>query len=447
MKSMAKLLSVILGVQLLGVPLPAGQRPEAKPAQAGDPAKWPIREIRVEGAKLYTPQQVVEVSGLRPGDLATAQNFERARERILDSGIFESFGVRYEPLPSGGGFVVTIEISEPDLLYPWSIERLPISAADFAARAAGSLPLFGPRIPSSETYLLRASKLMEEMLAANGVKETVTARLLILGKDRLTLVFGPKAPPPIVTEVRFTGVRAIEPQILSKALGAVALGTPYLEPNFRLLLDSQIKPMYEAAGKLKVTFPKLTVGPSKRGEGVCVTVQVDEGTAYKLEKIDITGTPLSPQDLQDTGQFKIGQTIDYSEIGKGLNRIIEKLKAMGYLKVTYEATPTADEEKATISMLVKMKVGSEYKFGKLIIKGLDLESEHYLRTLWVMKPGEAFRTTYPDFFLKQVRDRRLFENLGATQAEVKLNEETGTADVVLIFKGGPSQPEKPKQEP
>jgi len=262
-----------------------------------------------------------------------------------------------------------------------------------------------------------------------------------IGKDQIGIVFGPKAPPPNVAEVKFAGARGIDPRYLVKALSEVAVGTPYIETNFRMFLENQIRPMYEAAGRLKATFPKLTLEPWTGGRGVVVTVHVEEGAAYVLDNIEVRGTPLSPQDLKDDGQFKTGETVNFSEIGKGMNRILDHLKAGGYMNAKYSASRRLSDEKKTVDVFVDVDPGPQYKFGKLMIKGLDLESEPVIRKIWAMKAGEPYRHGYPDLFLNQVRERGLFDNLGDTKAEVKADEKTLLVDVVLTFKG-----EKPKPE-
>ena len=66
----------------------------------------------------------------------------------------------------------------------------------------------------------------------------------------------------------------------------------------------------------------------------------------------------------------------------------------------------------------------------------DLDSEAEINRIWTMKPGKPFNPDYPDLFLTRVRDEGLFDNLGKTKAESKINEQDHTADVTLTFTGG-----------
>ncbi len=417
---------------------------KAAPARSdlGDPAQWPIREIRVSGHKHYTPQQIVAASGLKGDSTVSRQTFEAVRDRLLATGCIETITWKYQPVPDGGAYSVTLIITEPDQFLPWVIDRVPVDRDAFFARAKQEIPMFSETIPSTEALLNRGAALLEKMAAEKGVKEPMGAKVLLIQKDTIAIVFGPRTPPPNVAEVRFTGARAVDPRELVKSLSQVAIGMPYIEANFRMVLENQIKPMYETAGRLLVTFPQLDVTPAANGRGVLVTIHVDEGGNYVLEDIQVRGTNLSEQDLKDAGQFKTGQTVNYSEIGKGLNRITDELKANGYMKASYKAQRRVNEQKKTVILVVDYDPGPQYRFGKLEIKGLDIESEPVIRKLWAIKPGDPFRGGYPDMFLNTIRDRGIFDDLGETKAELKPDDKTLLVDVLLIFKGAPPKPKE-----
>ena len=62
-------------------------------------------------------------------------------------------------------------------------------------------------------------------------------------------------------------------------------------------------------------------------------------------------------------------------------------------------------------------------------------SEPAIRKMWGVKEGKPFDAEFPDAFLKDVRDQGLFDNLGDTSAQTKVNEDRRTVDVTLIFLG------------
>jgi hypothetical protein len=70
-----------------------------------------------------------------------------------------------------------------------------------------------------------------------------------------------------------------------------------------------------------------------------------------------------------------------------------------------------------------------------------------MRKLWSMKEGKAFNPEYPDFFLRQVKERGLFDDLGETKAAVDVNEKNNTASVTLNFRGSSTESGGASREP
>ena len=64
----------------------------AKPAAPGPaaPQKRAIASIAVEGNRIFSKEQVLAVSGLKIGQLASRPEFDEARDRLVESGAFES---------------------------------------------------------------------------------------------------------------------------------------------------------------------------------------------------------------------------------------------------------------------------------------------------------------------------------------------------------------------
>jgi outer membrane protein assembly factor BamA len=439
----------VAAILLFALPLCPAQtkqqrRPAAKKSQPA-PAPGPpvIQAIEVTGTNVYKPEQVIEVSGMKIGSPATREVFEAARDKVLATGCFESFGWKYEPLPGGQGFKATLEITEVAQFYPWALERLPaLQAAEFSARAQKEIPLFGERIPASEVYMNRAAALIQRMLAERGVTEKVMARVQLIGKDTIAILFGPSTPPPNVAEVRFEGARVINPQYLVKALSDVAIGTSYLEPNFRMLLENQIRPMYDTVGRLRAAFTKLEVVPSAKVKGVVVTIHVEEGEPYTLGKVELSGLPINKADADDIGAWGIDKQVNFSEIGRGIEKIRDRCREDGYMKIAYKARRVLNDDKKTVDIFVDFDPGPQYKLGRLLIQGLDLETEPVIRKLFTMKPGDPYRQSYADRFLAEIRDRGIFDNLGETKSKIEVNDARQTVDLTLIFSGEKRPPKK-----
>ena len=404
------------------------------------PATWPIEQIIVEGLQNYKTEQVIAATGLKIGQPADKPVFEAARDRLLATGAFDTVGYSFEPTAGNKGYRVTFQVTEIAQLYPYRFDELGVSAEELSGVLRRSDPLFGARIPGTDVLLKRYARVLENYLAQRGSKEKVVGRLTSDVPGELIIVFRPASAPPTVAEVKFTGNSVVPTSTLLNTIAGVAVGIPYSEPRFRQLLDSSIRPLYDARGRLRVSFPKITVERAKDVDGLIVAVEVNEAESYQLGEVTLNG---APQELLKAGDFKTGDLANFDEINAGIERIRRRMRANGYMQVQSSAKRSINDEKKTVDLAVTVEPGPQYVFGKLTIEGLDIHTEPVIRKLWALKEGQPYNNEYPDLFLNRVREQGVFDNLGKTSAKVNVNEQTRAVDVTLRFEGAPP----PKKEP
>ncbi|MGD0199439.1 MAG: POTRA domain-containing protein [Bryobacteraceae bacterium] len=413
--------------------------PKPKPTAAAETA-WPIESIAIEGLHNYTREQVLGVVGLKPGQKAAAKDFEAARQRLLATGVFESAGMRYGPGAGGQGYAVTFEVAEAGPTFPVRFEDLGAPPEKLREALKQADPFFGPQIPATETLLARWARTLE---AALGGGQKVAGRLEPDENQQLSVVFRPAAAPLAVARVRFTGNQVVPSSALENAINAVAVGVPYREPRFRLLLESQIRPFYEARGRVRVAFPQIRTEPEKDVKGVAVTVTVEEGASYSLGAVDVAGAGLTPEELKKITEFKSGEVFNRETLQAGVVKLEKRLRRNGYMRVASEVERRINDQTKTVDVTLRFQPGPRYVFGQLAIEGLDILSEPVVRQMWGLKPGDSFDGDYPDHFLDRVREEEIFDNLGQTRAAVNLNDSNHTADVTLVFHGESPKPKKP----
>ena len=367
---------------------------------------------------------------------------EAARTRLMETGYFGSAGYRFKPSASGKGIAATLEISEIAEVYPIGFERLEAPSQELAAVLKASDPLYRDKIPASRQVLDRYARSIESSLAARGDKTAVVGKLAADKQNRLTVVFGPSAPPPVIAEVRFTGNAVLPAAALQNAITAVAVGAPYTESGFRDLLDASVRPLYEARGRIRVAFPKLAVEKAEQVEGLAVTVEVSEGEVYSLGGVRLAGENLPEQELRKAAAFRAGEIVDFSEIEAGLDRIKSTLRRSGYLKVETQAERAISDEQKKVDLVVTIEPGPQYLFGQLTIQGLGLDAEAEVKRLWSLKPGAPFDVEYPDYFLQRMSEDGVFDNLGKTRSATKIDDASRTVGVTLFFTGAPRPPRR-----
>jgi outer membrane protein assembly factor BamA len=242
--------------------------------------------------------------------------------------------------------------------------------------------------------------------------------------------------------VKFHGNQVLPEDALRLAVSKVAIGSPYNEARMREILDFSVRPPYEARGRIRVAFPKIQAERAKDVSGLVVSGDVAEGESYNLGEVSISGSSAPEEALRKAAAFKSGEIANFDEVRAAIDRIHQLLRANGYMGVTSKVDRKIDEEKKVVDLALRIEDGPQYTFKKLEVKGLDLHGEAAIHKLWALKEGQPFNAGYPDFFLNRVREDGIFDNLGKTKRDIKVDEANRTVDVVLTFGGEPPPPKK-----
>ncbi len=393
-------------------------------------------------------ERIVAVIGLKIGQPVTKASFDVARERLLASGAFENVGYEFKPSAKKTGYDVKFELMEVLQMYPYRFEDLPAPDDKLRAAITNQEGIFDGQIPFIPGVIDSFEKILAKVVDN---KVEVHGGLNYSNPDQPVIVFRPPGDAPRISEVQFMGNSVLTTEQLAARFIQVAFGSEYTEAKVRALLAANITPMYEAKGRLRVAYPKVSAATSTAPEvvAVSVSVSVEEGPEFKLGAIAYAGIDLKDaklkKEIDSLTDFRTNETANFDDIEKSLERLRQRYRRRGYVHVNVQAERTLRE--STVDLLVKIEPGPQFVYGKLDIKGLDILSEPPLRQMWGERTGKPFDPTFPDAFLKEIMEDRLFDNLRETKSQTKLNEDNKTADVTLVFTGGQPNSTPTRRQP
>jgi outer membrane protein insertion porin family len=396
----------------------------------------PLQSLRVAGNRAIPAEKILAVSGLKTGTVVTKADFDAARQRLDATGAFVTVGYEYKPAASGSasgpasGYDAVIEVHEIDNIFPYRFEDLPKPDNVLREALRAQEPLWGDEIPyeAIERYV--------DTITQTGVGIAVTAKLERLPAVGLTIVFQPASTLSNIAEVRFEGNDALPAALLLRAINDAAIGIPYTEKALREALDTAVRPLYEARGRIRVAFPKLAVERAKKLDGVDVTVTVEEGSVYTLGEVSFTGVdPSETAGLLRSADLRKRDTANFDDVRAAVERIEKKYRESGYLHVSSRVDRDVHDAERVVDVTVVLDLGPQFRFGKLEIKGLDILSEPEIRKAWGQMEGRPYQPGYADAFLSRLRAEKVFDNLGKTLAEPHIDESSKTVDVTLTFSG------------
>jgi outer membrane protein insertion porin family len=328
MKSVARTI-LLLAVAFAAI---AQTHKPRKPASTDAPAHeegapWPLEHLSVEGNQNYSAQQLLAVTALKVGDTVDKNKLEDARQRLLDTGVFDRAGYRYVSAQDNKGYDVTFEVAEMAQMYPIRFEDLPATDDQLRDLLKQKDPLFAPKIPATKIEIDRYVKWIAEFLAQQNYHETLVGKVTSEDSPELTILFRPAKQRASIARVKFTNTGDLPSGLLQTAISGVAIGVGYTEPRLRMLLDASVRPLYEARGMIRVSFPKVETVPAKDVDGVEVTVQVEQGPVYKLGRVNFTGSDdLTPKELNKLTNLKPDKPVNFDDVRSGQDKIAQSLR-------------------------------------------------------------------------------------------------------------------------
>jgi outer membrane protein assembly factor BamA len=405
-----------------------------KPKPQGPPSA-PLGEILVKGNQHYKTEDIIAASRLKVGQRVLETDFEPARERLMATGGFETISYRYQPMPNGDGYSLTFEVLEIGRALPVRFEDLPIPDAELVKFLKDKEPLFGgDRAPGNTLVLERFAKELTEFLAPKGLKEPVAAQVIADNPGELAVLFRPNTQRPRVAQINFVGNQLLDTPTLANAFAIVSIGVEYKEQTVRNLLDTAIRPLYEARGYLGVQFPKIATKPKPEVQGLDVVIQVVEGKPYRYGQITAVGTGISSKEVFSIAGLKPEDVSNFDSVNAVPKRLIERMQRDGYMRAKASYDRKIDHNAQLVHLQFKTEPGTIYTFNKLHIKGLDLHGEPAIRKMWGLKYGKPFNIEYPQRFLNEVKDENMFDGLKETKFETKIDDKALSVDVLLIFR-------------
>ena len=418
-------------------------RPPQAAGSTAPAARWPIESLVVEGNHTYSAEQILAVAGLKVGQVVGKPEFEAARKRLIDTGAFETVGYKFTA-GAAKGYAAVFQVLEVQQAYPAEFENLHVSEVELRAALREKDPLFSSgKLPATQPAFERYKSWVEEFITAKGQPEKIAVGVAPTSTGEFAVIFRPAHSLPVVALVTFRGNHAIPYNVLHDAISGAGIGAEYTEDRFREILNTAIRPIYEARGRMRVKFTELRTEPTKDVLGLHVFVTIDEGRSYTMGKVSIEGpAPVEASELLRNIDVKAGDVANFDKVDEGLEAMRKAVRRAGYLNAKITADRVVDDGHESVDAVVHVEAGPQFTMGKLTVAGLDLEGEAEVFRIWTMKMGKPFNPEYPNYFLGVLRQQNLFEHLGKTTADVKVNDKTHTADVKLTFTAG-----KPAEKP
>jgi len=404
-----------------------------------------LREIHTQGLKHLTEEQVAYLTGLKIGAQVGRSDLQDAADALVRTGLFSKVTYKFDTKMDK--VLLTFQVEEnPRLLvsydnFPWYDD------SELNAAIQKLLPFYDGHLPEAGSVVERAADALKQVVAAREPHVDVTHQVVLnpLGEGS-EQQFSVAGVVPRIASLEFSDAKLVQDPAVRAHMPEI-LDHPYSRLAIDLFLSEQIRPIYQQQGFLqaKIGPPevRLSGNPNqqKLSEQIPVFVPCTPGAIYKWKEVEWKGNAaISTITLSNVLGMKPGDVANGQAIFGAWERVREEYGERGYLEAKVTPSPVYDDTAHTVSYVVTIEEGPQYRFGEMTISGMSLGGERMIREAWTLKPGDLFNKKVFEDFLVRLESHRetIFKDLPAHYDTVghflQTDPAKGTVEVLLDFK-------------
>jgi outer membrane protein assembly factor BamA len=403
--------------------------------------KFQPKNIVFKGDPEYSDEELLKAAGLKKGVTLTVDEMKTHFQLLMDTGMFESVAYKFD------GVDLIYTIVPAGLLYPVRLENLPLlPGKDLDAKLHERLPLYHGKVPSEGGLLENVRGALEEILAAQGIKASVTATPFGTPgtKDVSAMGFTIATPQVRVGSISVEGVSpAMAARVKNAATHAVgaAFDTENTQSNLEHIFDTLYVDNGYAAAK---TVASRSGDPVITADAISIpyTVAVQEGRLYKLGSIHLpAGALVSQSDIDKMMTVRPDAAENGLAVRSTWFLISTRYKSKGYLDCVVTPHAELDDASGVVNYTVDVDPGLVYHMSLLKFENVSDDLRNQLMRHWQLFPGDPFDPSYVSGFIAAAMkaDPVLMRTLMAvkTTYDVHANPQTHEVNVVIRLEKRP----------
>jgi outer membrane protein assembly factor BamA len=327
---------------------------------------------------------------LKAGMAMSSPEMNDHAQKLMDSGVFSNITFKFD------GVNLTFNLEPAPHLLPVQLENFPLAAgADLNAKLHEKLPLYHGKVPTDGGLLEGVRSGLEEVLASQGIKATVTAVSSLDSRSHkgAAMSFNISDPPVLVGAIHVDpATPALDPK--AQEVLVKETGSPYSLEGTPNQLSTYVGNVYRDKGYLEADFHAAPQGaPVIAADGIHIPILLsgNPGKLYRLSSVQLgPGMLVSQADFDHQSGIHPGDIADGQHVTENWMYISRQYHNKGYVKATVNPTATFDRDKGTVSYSVAVEPGPVYSMGKLTVENVDDALRDAILAAWPMPAGAVF---------------------------------------------------------
>jgi outer membrane protein assembly factor BamA len=375
-------------------------------AAQGTRPSFVVSEVHSLGSHRYSDAQIAATAGLKPGDPVDNERLQEIAGELAQLGIFSRVNYRFTAKDRRA--IINFEVQDADV-FPVMFENFPwFTDQELSDEIRKAVPLFDGRAPNGGSLLDEITAALSGKLASRGIRANVEHTLVAEPSgSEMIMQFRQDGPSFTVSSIQFNDLMAQNSEKLHDRASDL-VGKTLSRFAIELFENEQVRPLYLAAGEIRVKFdaPILQLSDASGGNApstVVVQIPIKPGPVFHISGVTWTGnTALDNAALSRLVAVKAGDLADGMRLAAGWQQIELEYEHRGYLDAKVSPAPEFQDANGAVAYNVKIEEGPQYRMGQLVITGLSVDSERALRNAWKLAPGQIFDKTFLDSMLAKL---------------------------------------------
>jgi outer membrane protein assembly factor BamA len=282
----------------------------------------------------------------------------------------------------------------------------------------------------------KAAEVLKNLLSTKGYVYAVVNPIRDEQFNSVTFQVDEGARLPLA-EIRFEGTKVFSAEQLTELAADCLSGFRGSKEGYdREMLEYCLRHtsnFIRSQGYLQAKFGEHKI--EVNGNGILATVVVEEGSLYRLGKVEIEGADaVAAENIRAMLPLSQGEVADFERISKWLFEDLRKTYGeLGHIEYTAEPVPEfrrVNEVEGIVDFKVQIEEG--YKF---TLRSLEFEGDQLPANLMKespLQPGDVYRSSTYAAFVKQLVQSGLFEPIDQDRdSDFLLNHEERVVSIRL----------------
>jgi outer membrane protein insertion porin family len=439
-----------------------------KPAEANKPPQGPvIEDIEFRGERRIPQDTLRALIFTKKGDIYNEDALRRDFMALWNSGRFDDIRLETEP-GTHGGIIVRFVVTERRVIRSIKYEGAKsVTVSEILDRFKERKVGLSVESQFDPNKVQHAAVVLKEFLAERGRQfATVQPEIRQVPPSSLEIVFNVNEGPKVkVGKITILGNHAFSRRQVIRAMKNLhPIGIPYsilFENLFARTYDAskleedkdRIRNAYQEKGYFtaKVLDQKIQMvdtgghgfkipllKPNKPGKAVNITLPVEEGRLYRLNKINFVGVKLfrTPETLmRPLFGMSQGDVFSTGKLRKGLENLRKLYGEFGYIdfvpEPSFDIIPNTDK----IDLTLTADEGKQFFVRRIDFSGNVTTRDKVIRRELLLDEGDIFNNRLWELSILRLNQLGYFEQLKPEEAaDIKRNTQTNTVDITLKVK-------------